>query len=46
MSLSVQVDNKGKEILILGSGPTQASGKHSLFIDVSEGNCVGKNLSY
>ena len=30
MSLSVHVDNKGKEILILGSGPTQALGKHSL----------------
>ena len=30
MSSSVHVDNKGKDILILGSGPTQGLGKHSL----------------
>ena len=30
MSSSVHVDNKGKEILILGSGPTQGIGEHSL----------------
>ena len=30
MSSVVHVDNKGKYILILGSGPTQGSGEHSL----------------
>ena len=30
MSSSVHIDNKGKDILILGSGPTQGLGKHSL----------------
>ena len=30
MSLSVHVDNKGKDILILGTGPTQELGEHSL----------------
>ena len=30
MSSSVHVDNKGKDILILGSGPTQRLGEHSL----------------
>ena len=30
MSLSVHVDNKGKDILILGKGPTQGLGEHSL----------------
>ena len=30
MSSSVHVDNKGKDILILGSGPTQGLGEHSL----------------
>ena len=30
MSLSVYVDNKGKYILILGFGPTQRLGEHSL----------------
>ena len=30
MSSSVHVDNKGKDILILGKGPTQGLGKHSL----------------
>ena len=30
MSSSVHVDNKGKDVLILGSGPTQGLGKHSL----------------
>ena len=30
MSLSVHVDNKGKDILILGTGPTQGLGEHSL----------------
>ena len=30
MSSSVHVDNKNKEILILGKGPTQGLGQHSL----------------
>ena len=30
MSSSVHVNNKGKNILILGSGPTQGLGEHSL----------------
>ena len=30
MSSSVHVDNKGKYILILGKGPTQGLGEHSL----------------
>ena len=30
MSYSVYVDNKGKDILILGKGPTQGLGEHSL----------------
>ena len=30
MSSSTKIDNKGKDILILGIGPTQGLGKHSL----------------
>ena len=30
MSSSVHVNNKGKEILIIGFGPTQGLGEHSL----------------
>ena len=30
MGSSVHVDNKGKDILILGKGPTQGLGEHSL----------------
>ena len=30
MRLSVHVDNKGKDILIIGKGPTQGLGEHSL----------------
>ena len=30
MNSSIQVDNKGKDILILGKGPTQGLGEHSL----------------
>ena len=30
MSLSAHIDNKGKEILILGKGPMQGLGEHSL----------------
>ena len=30
MNSSIQVDNKGKDILILGIGPTQGLGEHSL----------------
>ena len=30
MSSAIHVDNKGKDILILGSGPTQGLGEHSL----------------
>ena len=30
MNLSPHVNNKGKDILILGKGPTQGLGKHSL----------------
>ena len=30
MNSSIQIDNKGKDILILGKGPTQGLGEHSL----------------
>ena len=30
MSYSSHIDNKGKHILILGKGPTQGLGEHSL----------------
>ena len=30
MNSSVHVDDKGKDILILGKGPTQGLGEHSL----------------
>ena len=30
MNSSVHVDNKGKDVLILGNGPTQGLGEHSL----------------
>ena len=49
MSSSVHVDNKGKDILILGKGPTQRLGEHSLtaekmysvnFTDQSEKYCL------
>ena len=30
MNSSIHVDNKGKDILILGKGPTQGLGEHSL----------------
>ena len=30
MNSFVQIDNKGKDILILGKGPTQGLGEHSL----------------
>ena len=30
MRPSAHVDNKGKDILILGTGPTQGLGEHSL----------------
>ena len=33
MNVSIHVDNKGKEILILGKGPTHGLGKHSLTAD-------------
>ena len=33
MSSSVHVDNKGKDILILGKGPTQGLGEHSLIAE-------------
>ena len=29
MNLSTKIDNKGKDILSLGKGPTQGLGKHS-----------------
>ena len=37
MSSSVHVDNKGKEILILGKGPTQRLGENSL---TAEKKCI------
>ena len=33
MSLSVHVDNKRKDILILGKGPAQGLGEHSLIAE-------------
>ena len=50
MSLSAHVDNKGKDILILGRGPTQGLGEHSLtaekmysvnFTDHRKKRCLG-----
>ena len=49
MSSSAHVDNKGKDILILGKGPTQRLGEHLLttekmysvnFTDQSEKYCL------
>ena len=49
MSSSVHVDNKEKDILILGKGPTQGLGEHSLtsekmysvnFTDNGEKHCL------
>ena len=37
MSSSVHVDDKGKEILILGKGPTQRLGENSL---TAEKKCI------
>ena len=36
MSLSIYVDNKGKDILIFGKGPTQGLGEHSLTAETAE----------
>ena len=33
MSYSVHADNKGKDNLILGKGPTQGLGEHSLTVE-------------
>ena len=33
MSSSTKIDNKGKAILILGKGPTQGLGEHSLSVE-------------
>ena len=33
MSSSTKIDNKGKDILILGKGPMQGLGKHSLYAE-------------
>ena len=33
VSSSVHIDNKGKDILILGKGPTQSLGEHSLTVE-------------
>ena len=33
MSSSVHVDNKKKDILIIGKAPTQGLGKHSLTVE-------------
>ena len=33
MSSSVHIDNEGKDILILGSGPTQGLGEHPLIAE-------------
>ena len=35
MSPSVHVDNKGKDILILGKGPTKVLGEHRLSYDIN-----------
>ena len=33
MSSSVHVGNRGKDILVLGKGPTQGLGEHSLTVE-------------
>ena len=33
MSSSTKIDNEGKDILILGKGPTQTLGEHSLSVE-------------
>ena len=33
MNSSIHIDNKGKDILILGKGPTQGLGEHSLIAE-------------
>ena len=33
MNSSLHIDNKGKDMLILGKGPTQGLGKHSLSVE-------------
>ena len=33
MNSSIHIDNKGKDILILGRGPTQGLGEHSLIAE-------------
>ena len=33
MDSSTNLDNKGKDILILGKGPTQGLGEHSLSVE-------------
>ena len=33
MNSSIHVDNKGKDILILGKGPTQGLGENSLTVE-------------
>ena len=46
MSLSLKVDNKGKYILILGKGPTQGLGEHSLSAEKLHSiNFTKENLS-
>ena len=48
MSLSVHVYNEGKNILILGKGPAQGLGEHSLTAEkvysVNPTNCRKKNI--
>ena len=34
MSLSLQIDKKGKDILDLGKGPTKGLGEHSLTAEI------------
>ena len=54
MNSSVDVDNKGKDILLLGKGPTQGLGEHSLaaekmhsdnFTDNNEKYCLSLHYS-
>ena len=55
MSLSVHVDNKGKDILILWKGPTQGLGEHSLtaekmysvnFTENNEKSCLSLHYNW
>ena len=47
MNSSIHIDNKGKDILILGFGPTQGLGEHSLTAEkIYSINFTNTNIKY